>query len=70
MRGRTARAMGLLAVATPLIAGCASDGAPSRTAAGGGPSLEYQDGEGPPCMCTGGLSEADIQEAGESDSRE
>jgi hypothetical protein len=62
--------VGLLAVTFPLIAGCASDASTSRTAADGGPSLKYQDGEGPPCMCTGGLSEADIQEAGESDSRE
>ncbi|WP_156344096.1 hypothetical protein [Thiohalorhabdus denitrificans] len=43
-----------------LLAGCAANGGPEGASAEEG--LRYK-GQGPPCMCNSGLSEAEVQEA-------
>ena len=69
MRGRIRNIGGVLVVALLMLGGCATGDASNPTASGEGPPLKYQDGKGPPCMCTGGLSESDIQQDGKGGAR-
>jgi len=50
------------------IAGCASDGGPDAAGAGTGPELKYGQ-KGPVCMCSGGLTEAEIKAASDRASK-
>lgn len=47
-------------LAPALLAGCAANGGPEDASAEQG--LRYK-GEGPPCMCSSGLSESEVREA-------